>query len=90
MANGIRIPNLGEKEFTGVTDEGESRTVLAQICDVNKCLMSVSKVVKAGNRVVFDPEGSYVEDVQSGETMATKEVRGMYMLKLWVHSKSSF
>ena len=41
----------------------------AQVCAVNKALLSVSRMVQAGNRVVFDPNGSYVEDLHSGEKM---------------------
>ena len=84
VANGVRIPNLGEKRFTGVTEEGSLRQITAQVCDVNKPLLSVSKMVTAGNRVVFDKDGSYIENVQSGENVWLKEQGGMYMLKIWV------
>ena len=57
----------------------------AQVCDVNKALLSVSKMVKAGNRVIFDPEGSYIEDRTTGECMNLKEKNGMYMLSLWTN-----
>ena len=83
VANGIRIPNLGEKRFIGTSDEGVSRRLTAQVCDVNKALLSVSKMVKAGNRVIFDPDGSYIEDKNTGECMNLKEKNGMYMLSLW-------
>lgn len=62
----------------------------AQVCEVNKALLSVSKMVRAGNRVVFEEEGSYVEDRTSGERMYMNEVGGMYMLKLWVKNGSVF
>ncbi len=60
-ANGKRSPNLGEKQFIGHNEEGLERTVIAQAVDVNKALLSVKKIVAAGNRVVFDEE-SYIED----------------------------
>ena len=56
MANGIRIPNLGEKRFVGYTAEGGGREVVAQVCNVNKALLSVRRMVAAGNRVVFGDE----------------------------------
>ena len=56
----------------------------AQVCEVNKALLSVKRMVQAGNRVVFDPEGSYVMDVKSGESMPLRDEGGMYMLKMWV------
>ena len=84
VADGTLIPNLGEKTFVAVAEQGEMRKMTAQVCDVNKALLSVSKVVKAGNRVVFEEEGSYVEDRSTGERLYLKEAGGMYMLKLWV------
>ena len=84
VANGIRIPNLGEKQFKGITDEGLPRNLRVQVCDVNKPLLSVSKIVQGGNRVVFDGSGSYIEDKASGERMWLQEKGGMFMLKMWV------
>ena len=85
VANGERIPNLGERIFTGVTDkEGHSRTIKAQVCEVSKPLMSVSRLVKAGNSVVFSAQGSYIEDDASGERIHLEEVNGMFNLKVWV------
>ena len=60
VANGVEIPNLGERKFVGFTEEGGQRGITAQVCAVNKTLMSVSKVAAQGNRVVFDDEGSYI------------------------------
>ena len=84
VASGELIPNLGEKKFVGTSDEGAVRNLTAQVCDVNKALLSVKKTVQAGNPVVFDPAGSYIEDIASGEKLSLKERGGMYMLKLWV------
>ena len=84
VASGTLIPNLGEKRFVAVGEQGEVGKMTAQVCEVNKALLSVSKVVSAGNRVVFETEGSYVEDRTTGEKMYLKEVGGMYMIKMWV------
>ena len=62
VVNGVRIPNLGEKRIIGTSEEGISRTITTQVCDVNKGLLSVRRMVDAGNRVVFDKSGSYIED----------------------------
>ena len=52
VANGMRIPNLGEQRLEGFTDgEGLLRSVTAQVCGVNKPLMSVCRLVQAGHRV---------------------------------------
>ena len=62
VANGVQIPNLGERQFTGITEYGTMKSVVAQVCDVNRGLLSVRKVTRAGNRVVFvfDDAGSYI------------------------------
>ena len=69
VANGVRTPNLGEKKFIGTSDEGISRQIVAQVCDVNKPLLSVRKMVNAGSRVIFDKNGSYIEDSITGDIM---------------------
>ena len=84
VANGVRIPNLGQKQFDGITDDESLRNIKVQVCDVNKALLSVKKVLNAGNRVVFDGEGSYIEDKSTGEKMWLREEGGMYMLRMWV------
>ena len=85
VANGHRIANLGQKTFQGITEfEGLARGITAQVCDVNKPLLSVAKLVKAGNTVVFSAEGSYVEDDATRERIWLQESGGMFMLKLWV------
>ena len=90
VANGMRIPNLGQQRLEGYTDgEGLMRGITAQVCEVNKPLLSVCKLVHAGHRVVFETGGSYVEDTSNGERIWLKESGGMYMLKLWMPSKAS-
>ena len=87
-ANGTQIPNLGERKFLGITEEQGRRAVTAQVCAVTKNLLSVNGMTKNGHRVVFDDEGSYIEDMMSGERSWLHEVNGMYMLKLWVSKKT--
>ena len=84
VADGTEIPNLGEKKFTATLEEGSQRNLTVQVCGVNKALMSVKKVVAAGNRVVFDDAGSYVEDKTTGDRMWLREEGGMYYLRMWV------
>ena len=73
VANGVRIPNLGEKKFVGVSNEGISRKLTAQVCEVNKGLLSVSKMTNGGSRVVFDSDGSYIEDKNTREKCTSKK-----------------
>ena len=88
-ANGETIPNLGEKHFIAESEEGTVKKITAQVADVNKGLLSVKKIVVAGNRVVFDTQ-SYIEDKNTGERMWLTEAQGMYMLKMWVRNGQPF
>ena len=84
VANGERIPNEGEKRFQAWTEEGQEKRMVMQVCEVNQGLLSVSKAVAAGNRIIFDKEGSYIVSKASGEATKLEEKNGMYVLKLWV------
>ena len=70
--------------FEGQTAEGVVKRITAQVCDVNKALVSVHKIVSNGNVVVFSQEGSYIEDPRTKEKTWLKEGGGMCMLKMWV------
>ena len=87
VASGDLIPNLGEKNFLAYGEQGQARAIKAQVCDVNKPLMSVSRMVQAGNTVVFSKSGSYVEDEETRERIPLREQGGMYMLKLWIKNQ---
>ena len=89
VANGVRIENLGEKRFVAVSDEGLSRQITAQACDVNKGLLSVRRMVQQGNRVVSDTRGSYIQDSKTGDNMHVVERNGMDMLNLWTIVESN-
>ena len=84
------IPNLGEKQFVAESEEGTRGQITAQVCDVNKPLLSVAKIVRAGNRVVFDDDGSFIEDKKIGERMWMRESEGMYVLRMWVKRGAGF
>ena len=57
--------------------------MVAQVCDVNKGILSVSRVMHNGSRDVFDSDGSYIEDKTNGEVINLVERSGMLMLKMW-------
>ena len=84
MADGRRIPHQGEKTFKAVTNERPVMHMTAQVCDADKALLSVSKMVKAGHTVVFDEEGSFIENKETGVWIPLEERNGLYTLKMWV------
>ena len=67
VANGVRIPNMGEKRFIGTSGEGIKRHITAQVCEVNKGLLSVRRMAQAGNTVVLKSQGSYIQDNKTRE-----------------------
>ena len=85
-ATGKETSNLGEKIVVVATTEGSTRSIKFQMCDVTKCLASVSRIVEAGHRVILDtPEaGSYIENRHTGERTYLRQERGLYLLDAWV------
>ena len=56
---------------------------------MNKALLSVSRIVKSGNRVVFDSSGSFIEHKASGDWMPLEEKGGVYTIKVWIPKDQS-
>ena len=84
-ANGETIYNRGQKVITMMTKEGVRRDMKFTACkEVTKALGSVSQICRSGHRVVFnptwDPEGSYIEHLESGEKLWLEESNGLYTL----------
>ena len=73
--------HLGEKEFSAFSDAGLLRKLKAHVTEVNKSLLSVPRIVKAGNTVVFDSEGSYIEHKASGEWTPPTEKEEVYTIR---------
>ena len=84
IADGIKIPHMGTKTFTAHMENGEVRKLTATVTEVNKCLLSVSKIAAAGSRVVFDVEGSYIESSPKHPRIPLEAKRRMKVLMMWV------
>ena len=54
--------------------------------DVKKPLASVMKIVKKGNQVVFDEEGSYIRNKKTGTRTEMREEHGVYVFDIWIPS----
>ena len=84
-ADGTHIDAMGEKTLTLSTlDWGSTRDMTFQVTGVNKALGSVSKMVKNGNKIVFDAAGSYVENIVTKERLWLREDNGVYVLDVLV------
>ena len=60
-----------------------------QVADVSKLLAAVSQICDAGNKVVFDNNGSYIESKQSGMRTAMRRENGVYKFDMWVKRNES-
>ena len=83
-ATGEPIPNLGEQKLPLATVEGSLRAMTFQMAPVAKQLGSVQRICAAGQTVVFDSEGSYIINRQTGELNLLRYVNGNFMLDVWV------
>ena len=83
-ANGVKIPNEGERLVTMMTREGVKRDMKFIVCPVTKALGSVSQMCQIGHRVVFNPpwdeDGSYIEHIETGERIWMEQHNGLYVL----------
>ena len=83
-ASGSVMSNKGEKEVKVRTKEGHKCMLRMQVTDVQKPLMSVSRICDAGHRVVFTRDGGYVEHEESGQKTEFARVANVYRLKVEV------
>ena len=71
---------MGEKQVYFKTKNGAESNVVFQVTHARKPLASVSKMVKKGNRVVFSPTGSYIENIATERRIDMEEVNGAYRI----------
>ncbi len=84
VANKETIPNLGEKLFPVVTDEGTLRGYSAQVADVASDLSSIRQLYHTGHMVVFDGPDSFMVNKETGEVNIIEDDGENYNLNLWV------
>ena len=62
--------------------------MVAQVADVKTALVSVSRLLKAGNIVHFEPGNCYIQSVDKGIVTPMLEKNGGYEVGLWVEAPS--
>ena len=65
-ANGEQIKDLGEKNIPFKTNEGIQRCITFRSANVVKPLISMQKVVRAGNTVVLDEKNPHIRNIRHG------------------------
>ena len=83
-ASGDPIPNPGQIDLPMITREKSLRKMAMQAASVDKPLASDKKICDAGHLVLFDSEGSYIYNKETGEVNHLRGESGNYMLDLWI------
>ena len=50
---------------------------------------SVGKICSAGNRVLFEPQGGYIENMSSGARTELRKQGMVYVLDVWVKARNA-
>ena len=64
--------------------EGTVRGMVLKASPVTKPLGSVKKICQAGHTVVFDDEGSFIMNKNTGEVTGLRAEDGNFMLAAWI------
>ena len=79
-----KLKNLGQQQIKACTEDGDPTSVLFQIADVSKPLVSVSSICEKGNRVIFGRSGAVVQNIRTGREIPFYRRNGIYVLSLWL------
>ena len=86
-AGGHKIDNLGMQRPYIFLQDGSMHIMSFQVAGVSKALGAVSRLVGAGNRVIFDDPatvGSFIENKTTGKKTPLRQHNGVYYLDVWV------
>ena len=83
-ANNSVIPHYGMRKLKGQSDVYRPISMIAQVAGVKSALLSVNRLLEAGNRVHFEVGNCYVEHVQSGLKTEVIERNGAFEIGFWV------
>ena len=83
-ANGSPIDVHGEKTIEFQINGGRRCAMNYLVTGVKKPLASVGAIVDGGNRVIFDADGSFIENKATGERIALKRKDGTFMMEMKV------
>ena len=81
---GDPIPNLGRQDVKGTTESGNLLNIGFDVAKITRPLASVAEIVRKNYRVVFDTDGSFIEDKKTGKWIDVRQEGSLYYLDLWV------
>ena len=83
-AGGQEIAIKGKKKVQAMTNEGQKRTMNWTVCAVRRPLISVSKMVEAGNKVMLEDTNPRVINSKTGQVTKLQKVNGVFTMDLWI------
>ena len=86
-ANGAKIPNKGQTVVDFMSGEGTWAKFIFQIAAINKPLVSESKLVEDGYRVIFDDDESYILQKKTGNIITMRKEQGVFVVDAYVTKK---
>ena len=72
------------RKLRGQSDAYKPMSMIAQIAGVKSALVSVNRLLEAGNRVHFEPGNCYVEHVKSKIRTNIAERNGTFEVGFWI------
>ena len=66
--------------------EGNDMAMTFQVVEVHKPLLAVSRIVEAGNQVIFSLDDPHIQ-IKDGPKLPLKLVAGTYELELWIKNE---
>ena len=84
-ANGEQVKDLGEKNIPFKTNEGVQRCITFRSATVVKPLISMQKVVHAGNAAVLDEKNPHIRNTRDGTVIKLDVNKGVYTMSRHTH-----
>ena len=75
---------LGAKRIPFKTNEGVQRCITFKSANVVKPIISMQKVVQAGNSVVLDEKNPHIRNTGDGTVIKLHENNGVYTMDMWI------
>ena len=90
VANGETIPNVGERHCLLMTEDSASaKSIVFQVADIHKPLLSVSRCADLGFQCVLGKYGGQLVDEQTGEVIPLHRRGNLYVMRAWVRENKS-
>ena len=83
-ANGHKIADQGQRILRVRTRELHKAKMRFRVTDVHKPLVSAHEVVKRGNQIVLDSNGSFILNRATGVKTEVEAKNGVYVFPVWL------